>query len=57
MIDFFSRPGWKFDTTHATKHGDFTNTFQMEQWQIYQSHEMFTRVQKFHGIQKLRLKR
>ena len=26
-------------------------------WQTYQSHKMFTRIQKFHGILKLRLKR
>ena len=37
--------------------GDFTNTFQIERWQIYQSHKMFTRMQNIHGIQKLRVKR
>ena len=38
------------------KDGDFTSTFQMERWQVYQSHKMFTRIQKFHEIQKLGLK-
>ena len=66
IIDIFSNPGWKFDTTHArvpclfflkNKDGDFTSTFQMDRWQTYLSYRVFTRIQRFHGIQKFRLKR
>ena len=52
IIDIFSNPGWKFDTTHAwtpclfkkNKDGNFTSTFQMERLQIYQSYKLFTRI-------------
>ena len=57
------QPGMKISNFPYNRHclffknkdGDFTSTFQMERWQIYQSHKMFTRIQKFHGTQKLRL--
>ena len=39
------------------KDGDFTKKSHVDRWQKYQSHKMFTRILKLHGIQKSRLKR
>ena len=49
IIDSFSNPGLKFDTTHArmpclfkkNKDGNFTSTIEMNQQQTYQSYKGF----------------
>ena len=60
IMDIFSNPGWKFDTTYAwipcsflkNKDCNFTGTFQMDRWQTYRSYKMFTaRIGQF--IKKL----
>ena len=50
-IDIFSKPDWKFDTTHARtpclflqKYKDFTSTFEMRRWQTYRPYKIFTRI-------------
>ena len=61
----FSNPGWEFDTTQVRipclfkkkKDDDFKSMFQMKRLETCQSYKMLTRIYKFHGIQKLQLKR
>ena len=60
----FFQPGmktWYYASANSLfiflkKDGDFSSTFEMEWWQIYQSHKIFTRIWKFHGILILQLK-